>query len=85
MSRKPPVIYFHFSQMAVSVIQGASRGLGLQFCKHILSSKPNSVVYATCRNPEQANNLVQLRHDYGDDRYDAINFQNSYPLTRKTN
>ncbi|XP_077351959.1 uncharacterized protein LOC144001491 isoform X2 [Festucalex cinctus] len=42
----------------VALVQGASRGLGLQFCKHILKNKPSASVIATCRNPDGA---VQLQ------------------------
>lgn len=44
----------------VALIQGASRGLGLEFCKHILKFKPPAVVIATCRNPEGASGLRDL-------------------------
>lgn len=45
---------------AVAVVQGASRGLGLEFCKHILSYKAPAAVVATCRNPEGAIDLAAL-------------------------
>ncbi|MGH0149081.1 UNVERIFIED_CONTAM: hypothetical protein FKN15_014427 [Acipenser sinensis] len=44
---------------AVVLVQGASRGLGLEFCKHILSKKSEGVI-ATCRNPEKALQLKDL-------------------------
>ncbi|XP_068590532.1 C-signal [Cebidichthys violaceus] len=44
----------------VALIQGASRGLGLQFCKHILKHRTTAVVIATCRNPEHAAELRDL-------------------------
>lgn len=40
-----------------ALIQGASRGLGLEFCKHILKSKTTAAVVATCRNPDGAAEL----------------------------
>ncbi|KAM9365540.1 C-signal-like [Pholidichthys leucotaenia] len=43
----------------VALVQGSSRGLGLQFCKHILRNETlAAVVVATCRNPDGA---VELR------------------------
>ncbi|XP_066549702.1 C-signal [Amia ocellicauda] len=45
---------------AVALIQGASRGLGLQFCKHILATKAQVTVVATCRHPEAAPHLREL-------------------------
>jgi short-subunit dehydrogenase len=38
------------------LIQGASRGIGLQYTKHLLNSGHLQVV-ATCRNPDTAENL----------------------------
>ncbi|KAL2083346.1 hypothetical protein ACEWY4_021119 [Coilia grayii] len=45
---------------AVALVQGASRGLGLEFCKHFLTHKAPSAVVATCRNPESAMDLAAL-------------------------
>ena len=45
---------------AVALIQGASRGLGLEFCKQILLNKSPACVIATCRNPENAVELLNL-------------------------
>ncbi|XP_052101918.1 C-factor-like [Mytilus californianus] len=47
----------------ISLIQGASKGIGLQFCKSLLSRDPQSVVIATCRSPDKANELLQLQSD----------------------
>lgn len=44
----------------IALIQGASRGLGLAFCKHILNNKPFASVVATCRNPNGADELRGL-------------------------
>ncbi|XP_037542873.1 C-factor [Nematolebias whitei] len=41
----------------VALIQGASRGLGLEFCKQILNNNRPAVVFATCRNPDAAAEL----------------------------
>lgn len=43
------------------LITGASRGLGLQFVKHILSlPQPPKFLIATCRNPAKADELQQI-------------------------
>lgn len=57
-----PSVLRHFSVMAtpVALIQGASRGLGLEFCKHILKNKSQAAVIATCRNPDGAAELRGL-------------------------
>lgn len=44
----------------VALIQGASRGLGLEFCRHILKRKGLASVIATCRNPDGAAELRGL-------------------------
>lgn len=40
-------------------ITGANRGLGLQFVEYYLAD-PNNRVYASCRHPEEAHDLLQL-------------------------
>ncbi|CAH1783929.1 unnamed protein product [Owenia fusiformis] len=50
--------------MAKALVQGASRGLGLQFCRHILERSPSAAVVATCRNPEEATQLKLLKSSY---------------------
>lgn len=47
-----------------ALIQGASRGIGLSMTKKLLQN--NAVVIATCRNPEQAKDLHQLKQTHGD-------------------
>ncbi|XP_028279326.1 uncharacterized protein LOC114447317 isoform X2 [Parambassis ranga] len=44
----------------IALIQGASRGLGLEFCRHILKNKSLAGVIATCRNPDGATELRGL-------------------------
>ncbi|CAL8259073.1 unnamed protein product [Lota lota] len=44
----------------VAVVQGASRGLGLEFCKQLLKWKTPAVVIATCRNPDGCLELQNL-------------------------
>ncbi|KAI4875274.1 hypothetical protein NFI96_018142, partial [Prochilodus magdalenae] len=45
---------------AVALVQGASRGLGLEFCKHLLSHRAPVAVIATCRDPDRAPALSAL-------------------------
>ena len=52
--------------MATALIQGASRGLGLQFCQHLLRSAPSTHIYATCRNPSTAVDLHRLKDGHPD-------------------
>ena len=47
-----------------ALIQGASRGIGLQMCRYLLSRHTN--VIATCRDPAKALDLTRLRHEHGD-------------------
>lgn len=48
----------------IALIQGASRGLGLEFCRYILKSKIPSAVIATCRNPDRAVDLRALAEQH---------------------
>lgn len=50
----------------IALIQGASRGLGLEFCKYILKNKSPSVIIATCRNPDSAVDLRALAEQHPD-------------------
>ncbi|XP_053558962.1 C-factor [Bombina bombina] len=45
----------------VALVQGASRGLGLQFCRSLLLCKSQINVIGTCRNPEAAAQLQTLK------------------------
>ncbi|KAG7462429.1 hypothetical protein MATL_G00184700 [Megalops atlanticus] len=45
---------------AIALIQGASRGIGLEFCRHLLLKKSQVTVVATCRYPENAVDLMGL-------------------------
>ena len=47
-----------------AMIQGASRGIGLQMCRYLLSRQTS--VTATCRDPANALDLSQLQSQYGD-------------------
>ncbi len=43
-----------------SFVQGASRGLGLEFVRQLLDGHPESTVFASCRNPSAALELQAL-------------------------
>jgi NAD(P)-dependent dehydrogenase (short-subunit alcohol dehydrogenase family) len=47
-------------QQRVALVQGASRGLGLEFVRQLLE-RPQQVVVATCRRPEEAQQLQELQ------------------------
>ena len=53
------------SSRKVALVQGASRGLGLQFVKSLLDRQDDSRVIATCRAPESAQELLELQAKYG--------------------
>jgi NAD(P)-dependent dehydrogenase (short-subunit alcohol dehydrogenase family) len=44
----------------ISLVQGASRGIGLEFVRQLLDSDPDSKVFATCRHPSSATELAAL-------------------------
>lgn len=48
----------------IALIQGASRGLGLEFCKHILRNKNPAAVIATCRSPDGASELRRVAEQH---------------------
>ncbi|EFJ28805.1 hypothetical protein SELMODRAFT_92349 [Selaginella moellendorffii] len=54
------------SRAGVSLIQGASRGLGLEFVRQLLERNSKDFVVATCRNPVKAENLAALKEQYPD-------------------
>ncbi|KAL9224393.1 hypothetical protein vseg_000429 [Gypsophila vaccaria] len=71
----------HFSQVAcfsssprvsVSLVQGASRGIGLEFVKQLLEKDQRGRVVATCRNPDKSTGLHDLQTRYAD-RLDILN------------
>ena len=47
------------TEVQVALVTGASRGLGLEFCKQLLAHKYK--VIATCRNPSKATDLNELK------------------------
>ena len=49
--------------VASALVQGSSRGLGLQFCRSLLSRQPQMNIIATCRSPNSAPDLQALKDD----------------------
>ena len=65
----------------VSLINGSNRGIGLAFAKHLLETnnesivgdkRTNGTVIATCRNPDEAKNLHELREKFGTERLEIL-------------
>ncbi|XP_015959391.1 uncharacterized protein LOC107483274 isoform X1 [Arachis duranensis] len=50
----------------VSMVQGASRGIGLEFVKQLLEKNDKGHVVATCRNPDASTGLAHLKHKFPD-------------------
>jgi len=52
------------TRKAVALIQGANRGIGLEFCRHLVRKHNNVQVIATRRNPHQAVDLQELQQTH---------------------
>ncbi|KAF8096110.1 hypothetical protein N665_0317s0016 [Sinapis alba] len=50
----------------VSMVQGASRGIGLEFVRQLLENSKKGHVVATCRNPKEATSLVNLKNSFSE-------------------
>ncbi|KAF5190462.1 C-factor [Thalictrum thalictroides] len=48
----------------ISMVQGASRGIGLEFVKQLLGRNEKGHVIATCRNPDKAIGLLELKKQF---------------------
>ncbi|KAJ6332558.1 hypothetical protein OIU77_008596 [Salix suchowensis] len=48
------------------MVQGASRGIGLEFVKQLLEKNDKGHVVATCRNPDRATGLVDLKDKFAE-------------------
>ncbi|XP_008787355.2 C-factor isoform X1 [Phoenix dactylifera] len=48
----------------VSMVQGASRGIGLEFARQLLERNEKGHVIATCRNPDGATSLLELKRKF---------------------
>merc|ERR1712048_82798 len=55
------VVKIVIKMASYSFIQGASRGLGLQFCRSLLNVSPEARVIASCRKPDAATELSKLQ------------------------
>ncbi|XP_047333411.1 C-factor [Impatiens glandulifera] len=54
------------SEGTVSMVQGASRGIGLQFVKQLLDKDKKGHVVATCRDPNGSKGLLDLQNKFGE-------------------
>ncbi|KAJ7969209.1 Short-chain dehydrogenase/reductase [Quillaja saponaria] len=50
----------------VSMVQGASRGIGLEFVKQLLENNEKGHVIATCRNPNSSSGLIHLKNKFAE-------------------
>ncbi|XP_065616997.1 uncharacterized protein LOC112024851 isoform X3 [Quercus suber] len=50
----------------ISMVQGASRGIGLEFVKQLLEKNEKGHVVATCRNPDAASGLLHLKNRFAE-------------------
>ncbi|KAL8551444.1 hypothetical protein ACS0TY_000514 [Phlomoides rotata] len=50
----------------VSMVQGASRGIGLELVKQLLEKTKEGHVVATCSNPSVATGLLELKNKFAD-------------------
>lgn len=50
----------------VSMVQGASRGIGLEFVRQLLQKNAKGRVIATCRNPSSSEGLLDLKNKFTD-------------------
>ncbi|XP_073035862.1 uncharacterized oxidoreductase C663.09c isoform X3 [Primulina eburnea] len=55
-----------FREGGVSMVQGASRGIGLEFVKQLLEKSNKGNVVATCRNPTEATGLLELKNKFAE-------------------
>lgn len=65
-SSSPSFSTFVSSDVAVSLVQGASRGIGLEFVKQLLERNSQEHVIATCRNPDGAAGLTELKNKFSE-------------------
>ena len=45
------------------IVTGSSRGLGLELVKQLALNSSCTKIVASCRNPEEADNLKQIKSD----------------------
>ncbi|XP_062082178.1 uncharacterized protein LOC133788637 [Humulus lupulus] len=53
-------------ECGISMVQGASRGIGLEFVKQLLEKDDKGHVVATCRNPSRAKGLHDLQNKFAE-------------------
>lgn len=46
------------------MVQGASRGIGLEFVRQLLERNDKGYIVATCRNPSGAPGLLELKNKF---------------------
>ncbi|KAI5683330.1 hypothetical protein M9H77_04558 [Catharanthus roseus] len=51
-------------EAGVSMVQGASRGIGLEFVRQLLENNDTGFVVASCRNPSEATGLLELKNKF---------------------
>lgn len=56
----------HNWEGGVSMVQGASRGIGLEFVRQLLENSKKGHVVATCRNPKEATSLINLKNSFSE-------------------
>eukprot|EP01025_Chloroclados_australasicus_P013824 TRINITY_DN16466_c2_g4_i1.p1 TRINITY_DN16466_c2_g4~~TRINITY_DN16466_c2_g4_i1.p1 ORF type:complete len:307 (+),score=14.42 TRINITY_DN16466_c2_g4_i1:88-1008(+) len=75
--------YYHNNdqeqKVKIALIQGASRGLGLEYVKQLLQ-RPSTRVIATCRSPNSADDLQNLVAQY-QDRLEVLQLDVTQPNT----
>ncbi|GJN35456.1 hypothetical protein PR202_gb24236 [Eleusine coracana subsp. coracana] len=56
----------------VSMVQGASRGIGLEFVRQLLRRSEQDRVIATCRAPDSATELLKLKEEHAPGRLTVL-------------
>ncbi|GJM95190.1 hypothetical protein PR202_ga11898 [Eleusine coracana subsp. coracana] len=56
----------------VSMVQGASRGIGLEFVRQLLQRSEQGRVVATCRAPDSATELLKLKEEHAPGRLTVL-------------
>lgn len=62
---QPPVQHQQQHRQRVALVQGSSRGLGLEFVRQLLQRPDTASVVATCRQPAAAAQLAALQAQHG--------------------
>ncbi len=59
-------------QQRVALVQGSSRGLGLEYVRQLLLRPDTAAVVATCRTPAAATGLQALQAEHGSGRLQIV-------------